>query len=438
MKFSPALIAVGLALLPHANAQTPPTATATTVEFWHTFGDARRSDWIAARAAEYSKAHPGTTVNAVFRGDANQTLQASILSARQGKAPALVQIDGVSSQLALDSGIFQPVRSIRPVDFRDYLKPILSYYTIDGKVNSIPFNSSSPVLYYNKTMFKQAGLDAGHPPTTFGEIMKVCAKFMATKPQAKCVALTPYSWLFEQWMSEQGAALLNNGNGRQARASASNINSPEGRRIFQFYKDLQDKGYLTNSGKVADTPGTNAAFGLGKALMTINSTAGLGNLQEAAKSTGFDMGVGVMPIPDGVKRSGVVIGGAALWVSKGITEQQAKTALDFALYLTNTKNMADWHKLTGYYPVRQSSVNLLRSQGWFKGSPLQVVAFNQLLSTKPNAANSGHLSGATLQMRALIEQGLQRVTNGQTVALVAADVQKQVDKELAEYNANFK
>ena len=426
------LIALSFAFIFVASAQN------INVEFWHTFGDAKRGDWIQARADEYNKAHPGMKVVPVYKGISDETLQATVLAARQGQAPALVQVDGTSSQLALDSGIFQPVSGIKEVDFADYIKPVVSYYTIGGKVNSLPFNSSSPVLYFNKDLMTKAGLNPKSPPTTFNAILKACATFDAAKLGMKCVALTPYSWLFEQWMSEQNAQLLNNGNGRQSRATASNVDTEAGRKIFGFYKDLNDKGYLTNTGKLADTVGTNAIFGNQKALMTINSTAGLGNLLDAAKQNGFQMGVGILPIPDGNKRNGVVIGGASLWVAKSAPKPEAETALDFALFMTNTENMASWHKLTGYYPVRTSSVNLLRKQGWFSSNPLQIVAFNQLLSTKPNIANAGALTGANIQMRTIIEQNIQKVLSGQDVDEVAKTANEQINAALLEYNKNFK
>jgi len=252
------------------------------------------------------------------------------------------------------------------------------------------------------------------------------------------MALTPYSWLFEQWLSEQNVALLNNGNGRQGRPTDNNINSAAGRKVYQFYKDLQDRGELTNTGKLADTVGTNAIFIGQKSLFTINSTAGLGNILDGAKQNGFALGVGVLPIPDGVKRNGVTIGGASLWVAKGVSKPEAEAALDFALYLTNTANMASWHKLTGYYPVRTSSVSLLRKQGWFSSSPLQIVAFNQLINTVPNNANAGPLSGATIQTRTIIEQGIQKVLSGQTVESALSGASDQVNAALSEYNKNFK
>jgi sn-glycerol 3-phosphate transport system substrate-binding protein len=100
--------------------------------------------------------------------------------------------------------------------------------------------------------------------------------------------------------------------------------------------------------------------------------------------------------------------------------------------------MANWHKLTGYYPVRTSSVNLLRKQGWFSSSPLQVVAFYQLLKTVPNPANAGALNGAMIETRAAIEQGIQKVLGGQSVASVASTAQEQANAAITEYNKNFK
>lgn len=413
-------------------------AAQTTVDFWHSFGDAKRGGWIQARADEYNKTHPGVKIMPSYKGSYNDSLQATILAARQGKAPALVQIFEVGSQLALDSGMFQPVGSVSNVDFSDYLRPVINYYTIGGKVNSLPFNSSSPVLYFNADLMQKAGLNPKTPPTTFGGMLRACEKIKAANLNVTCAALPVYGWLFEQWMAEQGATLVNGGNGRQSRATASNLDSATARKIFQFYKDMQTGGFETYTGKLADTDGTNAIFSGQKAVFTINSTADLGNQQDAAKKAGFKLGVGALPIPDGAKRGGVVIGGASLWITKGVSPAQAKAALDFALYMTNTRNMADWHKLTGYYPVRQSSVDLLRKQGWFSQTPLQLVAFNQLLNTVPSPATAGGLNGAAIQTRTIIEEGLQKVMGSQSVAAAQSETKTRVDAALSDYGANFK
>ncbi|TDE86175.1 ABC transporter substrate-binding protein [Deinococcus sp. S9] len=415
------------------------TATAqTTVEFWHSFGDAKRAGWIQARADEFNKAHPGLKVVPSYKGSYNDSLQATILAARQGKPPALVQIFEVGSQLALDSGAFQPVSSVKNVDFSDYIKPVINYYTIGGKVNSLPFNSSSPVLYYNQDLMKKAGLDPKRPPTTFGGLLKACQKIQAAGLDAKCFGMSLNGWFVEQWMAEQGATLLNNNNGRQGRATSTNLESAAARNIFAFFKALRDNGYYTYSGKLEDWDGSDAIFTNQKTVFHITSTADIGNIRDAAKKAGFTLGVGVLPIPDGTKRNGVVIGGASLWIPKGISQEQAEGALDFALYMTNTKNMADWHKLTGYYPVRQSSINLLRQQGWFTQTPLQLVAFNQLTQTVPSPATAGSLNGAAIQTRKIIEEGLQKVLNGTPVDAALRETKARADAALSDYNANFK
>lgn len=413
-------------------------AAQTTVEFWHSFGDAKRSGWIQARADEYNKTHPGVKVVPSYKGSYNDSLQATILAGRQNKAPALVQIFEVGSQLALDSGMFQPISGVKNVDFSDYIKPVINYYTINGKVNSLPFNSSSPVLYYNKTLMQKAGLDPKTPPTTFAGIQKACAKIEAAKLGATCFGMSLNGWFVEQWMAQQGATLLNNGNGRQGRATATNLDSAAAKKIFDFFKTMNDRKWYTYSGKLEDWDGSDAIFTNQKAVFHITSTADIGNNRDAAKKNGFDMGVGVLPIPDGVKRNGVVIGGASLWIPKNISKAQAEAALDFALFMTNTQNMADWHKLTGYYPVRQSSIALLRKQGWFTQSPLQLVAFNQLTKTVPSPATAGGLNGAAIQTRKIVEEGIQKVLNGTPVADAMKDTKARADAALAEYNANFK
>ncbi|WP_420596381.1 ABC transporter substrate-binding protein [Deinococcus sp.] len=413
-------------------------AAQTTVEFWHSFGDAKRADWIQGLATEYNKTHPDTVVKPVYKGSYNDSLQATILAARQNKPPAMVQIFEVGSQLALDSGMFQPVSGIKNVDFSDYLKPVINYYTIGGKVNSLPFNSSSPVLYYNKALMKKAGLDASKPPTTFGALLDACKKIEAAKLDTTCFGMSLNGWFVEQWMAEQGATLLNNGNGRDGRATASNLDSAAAKNIFGFFKTLQDNKYFTYTGKLEDWDGSDAIFTNQKTVFHITSTADIGNINDAAKKSGFEMGVGVLPIPTGTTRGGVVIGGASLWIPKNISKAQAEGALDFALFMTNTKNMADWHKLTGYYPVRQSSITALRNQGWFTQTPLQLVAFNQLTTTKPSPATAGGLNGTAIETRKIIEEGLQKVLGGANADTALSETKTRVDAALGEYNANFK
>jgi sn-glycerol 3-phosphate transport system substrate-binding protein len=426
-----ALALLGAAALQAAQAQT-------TIEFWHTFGDPKRGGWIQDRADEFNKANPQYRVVPSYKGNDNDLISATILSARQGTPPAISQIFEGGSQLALDSGVFQPVSGIKNVDFSDYIRPVINFYTIGGKVNSLPFNSSSPVLYYNKDLMKKAGLNPRQPPTTFGGLLDACKKIEAARIGATCFGMSLNGWFVENWMAEQGVTFLNNNNGRSGRATETNLDTQAARNIFQFFKTLQDNRYYSYTGKIEDFDGSDAIFTNQKVVFHITSTSKIGNNSDAARKAGFELGVGVLPIPNGTKRNGVVLGGASLWIARNISKQKAEGALDFALYMTNTQNMASWHKLTGYYPVRESSIKLLRGQGWFTQAPLQLVAFNQQTNTVPSPATAGALTGAGPQTRRIVEEALQKVLNGTSVEAALREAKTRADAALADYNANFK
>ncbi|CAM4450589.1 extracellular solute-binding protein [Deinococcus marmoris] len=236
----------------------------------------------------------------------------------------------------------------------------------------------------------------------------------------------------------EGQTFLNNDNGRKGRATETNLDSKAAKNIFNFFKTLQDNKYYSYTGKIEDFDGSDAIFTNQKVVYHITSTSKIGNNSDGAKRAGFELGVGVLPIPNGTKRNGVVLGGASLWIAKAIPKAKAEGALDFALYMTNTKNMASWHKLTGYYPVRESSIKLLRGEGWFTKAPLQLVAFNQQTNTIASPATAGALTGAGPQTRKIVEEAWQKVLNGTPVDAALKEAKTRADAALAEYNANFK
>lgn len=416
-------------------------AAQTNIEFWYAFSDEARSGWIQDRIAEFNEQLGSDSpyqVTGERKGSYRETLDAAVLAARQGNPPHLVQLFEVGSQLALDTGIFTPVGEVGGgIDLGDYIEPVINYYTIGGSVNSIPFNSSSPILYINKDLLEQAGLDRDFVPETYGDVLQACEQISASGIEAKCIGFNLHSWFFEQWMAEQGAPLVNNDNGRSDRATEVLLTSDAAKTIVNWIKELNDNGYYTYTGTLEDWDGSDAIFTNQQAVFHITSTADLGNITTAADEAGFELGAGKLPIPDGTERNGVVIGGASVWLVGGHPQEELEVAKDFALYMTNPENMVSWHKLTGYYPVRSSSVEDLESEGWFTENPNYTVAFDQLLETEPNTATAGALMGTFLETRTIIEEAIQRVLNGADVDTTLADAKRLADAALADYNSNF-
>ena len=403
---------------------------------WHAFSDAPRSNWIQDRADEFNATQSEYKVVVEAKGSYRDTLQAAVLADKQGAAPHIVQVFEVGSQLAADTGIFTPIGEIGSFDTSDYIQPVLNYYTLNGKVNSIPFNSSSPILYINKDKLVQAGYDSDYVPETFSDVIELLKTAKAKGVDGAKFSFCLHGWYFEQWMSEEGAEMVNNGNGRDGRATETMLNSPAAMKIGEFVSELAENDMYTYTGKFEDWNGNDAIFTEGKAIIHMTSTADLGNIAAACEGK-FDMGVGFIPIPDGVERNGTVIGGASVWIAKNHPSDELEAARDFVLFMTNTENMVSWHKLTGYYPVRNSSVDALKDEGWFETDAKQLVAFNQLLSTKINKASAGAVSGTNADNRTIIEEALQKILNGADVKASLDEAKKIADAKLAEYNANF-
>jgi len=418
-------------------AATDPISTGPVeIQFWHAFSDAPRSGWIEDRAAEWSKLNPDFKVVTARKGSYRETLQAATLAARQGDAPHLVQLFEVGSQLAVDSGIFKPVGEVGGIPADDYIEPVLNYYTIDGDIYSIPFNSSSPILYYNKDKMVEAGLDPENPPETYGEVIDMLKQAKGAGVEGAKIGFNLHSWFFEQWISQQGATLVNNDNGRGGLATEVNLTSEAAYNIVNWINELNQNDMYTYTGRLEDWGGSDAIFQEGQAMFHITSTADLGNIGSAVEGS-FELGTGLMPIADGVKRNGVVIGGASVWLVDGHPTRELEAARDFVLFMTNTENMVSWHKLTGYYPVRNSSVDALEKEGWFEDNPNAYTAFDQLLNTVPNSASAGALMGSFLDTRTIIEEAIQKILQGTDVqdAMEAAKIL--ADDKLREYNANL-
>ena len=409
---------------------------AVELQFWYAFSDAPRSGWIQDRIAEWNAMNPDFIVVGERKGSYRETLQAAVLAARQGEPPHLVQLFEVGSQLAVDSGIFKPVGEVGGIPVEDYIEPVLNYYTIDEEVYSIPFNSSSPILYTNRDKMRAAGLDPDNPPETFGEVLGMLEQAREAGVEGARIGFNLHSWFFEQWMAQQGAALVNNDNGRADRADEVNLTSDAAYRIVEWIDELNRRGLYTYTGRLEDWSGSDAIFQEGEAMFHITSTADLGNIGSAVEGV-FEMGTGLLPIPDGVERNGVVIGGASVWLLDGHTTPELEAARDFVLYMTNTENMVSWHKLTGYYPVRNSSVDALRAEGWFEEFPEATIAFTQLLETTPNQATAGALMGSFLDTRTIVGEAIQRVLQGADVEEAMEEAKVLADDRLREYNANL-
>jgi sn-glycerol 3-phosphate transport system substrate-binding protein len=404
------------------------------IKFWHAMSG-KRIDLLKGLAEDFNKTHPGITVESQFIGSYNETLNKTIAAVKAGNPPHIFHLYEIGTR-----GMIMPIGDIaKPgeVDWGDYVDAVMSYYTIDGKLYSMPFNSSTPILFYNKTLFKKAGLDPNTPPDTWNQVREMGKKIMDGGAAEAGITWNLHSWYFEQWHAVQNALLADKENGRKGRAGKVIFDGEAGVNIVKWWTDLEKDKIFLNTGR--GWSNHRKAFISGQTAMMISSTSDVTQMTNAFNQKGWDLGTGFLPRPDAVPRQGVIIGGGTLWLTKDHPQEELKAAWEFLKWISMPKQQVTWHKGTGYFPIRKAAMKLLEEEGWFTKFPNYKVAFDQLLQTKTSYATSGALIGVFPQLRDAVQSGIEKVYEGKATPEAALkEAAQKTNKELENYNTLFK
>ena len=320
------------------------------VEMWIAFTDSRL-DWTKQKAADFHALFPDLPeIDVVGIPNYETLFTNAATAAEQNALPAIFQYFEVASQNGLDSGYFKSIADAVgdrtdlhgvPVSLDDFIGPVAAYYTINGKFNSMPWNTSSAIMFSNVNLLKAAGIDT--PPTTWAEVEADCALIMAGASAPKyCFSWPNHGWFFEQWVAQQNGLFANNDNGRSDRATELVFNNDAGVATLTWLKDMHDKGYLYYSGaQGGDSWDTvSQAFGSQEIAMAIESSSDTTQYINIGTQNGTDVVVSRQPYnqdaPGGW--TGNLIGGASLWLTKDLPADIEDAALTWLFWLTNTEN----------------------------------------------------------------------------------------------------
>ena len=418
-------------------------AEEVTIDFWHAMGG-HNLEVVNTLVEEFNSSQDQVEVKAQYTGSYNDTLTKTQSAVQTGTAPHIIQIYEIGTQMMLDSGIIMPIEDLgkevagdNSFDWDKFLVPVSNYYTIDGKLNSMPFNSSTPILYYDRDAFEEAGLDPNRPPQTFAEL-KEYARKLTIKNDDGTVERYGFTqgivgWFVEQMVANQDATLVNNDNGRSARATASNLNEEAAVRFVKLWKEMVDEGIMLNPGRGWD--GANQAFSSGRAAMLIESTSSVAGFTENAEAAGFELGTGFLPRPAAANRGGVIIGGASLWTIADHPEEELKATWEFLKWLSEEEQQVYWFENTGYFPVTKAAVEREMNNKFFAENPNYLTAFLQLLLSKKAVSTQGALIGTFPEVRQIVEESVEKTLEGNMTPQAAMDeAAERVNKSLKEYN----
>ncbi len=429
-----------------AQSQAPPASPDVKTEvdtkggapvnivFWHAMGG-RNGEAIDKLIKEFNESQNKIVIEAQYQGNYDEAIT-KLKATSAGARPDIMQLYDIGTRWMIDSKyalVMQDYINKDKYDISDYEANILAYYTLGGTLYSMPFNCSSPVIIYNKEALEAAGLDPTKAFATL-EALKETAKALQEKGGMTVGgSLTNYSWVFEQLVSMQGKDFLDNGNGRNDRATKVIINENEaGLNILKPWKEISQLPYFQTWGK--GTPESKKQFATGTVGYIFDSCSIYVDTQAAAQGK-FSIGFAPLPKPVADLEGGTSVGGGSLWILDNQDDNKAAAAWEFIKFATQPKQQAEWAIGTGYLPIRKSAVELDFYQDYMKNvNPGIKVAIDSLSNSKPNYA--GSIMGVFPQARVIIENELETMINDKSVTPEATldKIVKQINEEITLYN----
>jgi len=396
------------------------------VDFWH--GLTQPLGGILEQiVADFNASQAKYQVNATFKGSYPETMVAAIAAFRAGNAPHIVQMFEVGTATMMAArGAIKPVYQLMqetgtPFDPQAYVPAIRGYYsTSDGRMMSMPFNSSTAITWYNWDAFKKAGLDPSRPPRTWKGMREAAKKIRDTNAAACGMTAGWPTWTqFEQFSAIHDVPLATRANGMDGLNTELRINSPLHVRHVQTLLDMQKEGAFKYGGR---DNAAEALYPSGECAIVHTSSAFRARVMREAK---FQWGTTFLPfyedVPTAPKNS--IIGGASFWVMTGPkrTADEYKAVAEFFRYISQTDVQAKWHTDTGYLPITLAAYEKVKASGFYEKFPDLEIPYKQLTLTPPTENSRGLRLGNMPEIRNIIQEELEKAFQGQQSAQQAMD-----------------
>lgn len=427
-----------------APTPVPEKEGVTKMTFWHSMGGDIGGKAIPQMANDFNSSQEECYVVYTYQGTYDDSLNKLKAGLQSGDTPSVIQLFDIATRLMVDLDVATPVQTYidkEGYDVSDLEPNVLAYYTVEGQQYSMPFNSSTPMLYYNKDAFVAAGLDPENPPRTFEEFTEAARKLTIKDASGTVTqyggAFAVYGWFFEQLLAVSGGYYVDNENGRAGLATKATFNSPEGVAVLDWWKGMYDEGILANYGRT--TVDTRSAFIAGQTAMILESTAALRGLMDSSAGK-FEIGTAFLPRPNeaAFETAGTVIGGGSVWIIKDRPQEEQDCAWEFIKFLASPAQQAYWQTMSGYFPIRKAAYEHELSVNWRATYPQFQTAIDQLHAAPNNTITQGGLIGVFPTARQTIEGAIEEVLAGKGTSQEVLDkAAETVTLAIEEYNASM-
>jgi sn-glycerol 3-phosphate transport system substrate-binding protein len=379
-------------------------------------------------ATDFERENPGIKVHPIYSGTYQDSITKALTAVKSNDAPAMSVLLSTDMYTLIDEDAIVPWDPlIKTAEDRAWLRGFYPAFMENsqtgGKTWGIPFQRSTIVLYYNKEMFKEAGLDPNHPPETWKEMAEYAQKLTKRDASGKVTQWGvqipasgfPY-WLFQGLTTENGVQLMN------AAGTETYYDKPAVIEAVQYWVDLTSK-YKAHPEGIVEWGTTPKDFFERKVAMMWTTTGNLTNVRSNAK---FDFGVAMLPAN---KRRGSPTGGGNFYLFKQAKPEQQAAAFKFVKWITSPARAAQWGIDTGYVAVRPDAWETPEMKKYVAEFPPAAVARDQLqfavaeLSTHDNQ-----------RVTKALNDGLQAaLTGSKSPEQAMKDAQREADRLLKSY-----
>jgi len=401
----------------------PAFAEPIELQWWHAM-TAINLERVNKLAADFNALQTDYKVTPVYKGSYPETMTAAVAAFRAGSSPHIVQVFEVGTATMMAAkGAVKPVYQLmadagEPFDPQNYLPTVTGYYsTADGKMLSMPFNSSTAIVYWNKDAFQKAGLDPEKPPKTWPETFAIAKKLKAGG--ANCAVVPAWiTWTqIEQFDAWHNLPLATKANGLDGTDTELVFNTPTmAKHITTLAEAIKDKSF-DYGGRTNEAEGR---FVSGDCAMIQTSSGFYGNVKTNAK---FAFGMTELPYYPDIKGApqNSIIGGASLWVMSGKKPEEYKGIAKFFSYLSRTDVQREMHEVTGYLPITKAAYDASKASGFYEKNPGREIPILQLAGKSPTENSRGLRLGNLVQIRYVIAEDLEGVFAGKSEPKAALD-----------------
>jgi len=378
---------------------------------------------------EFEKSHPDIKIKSIYAGSYQDSVAKALTAYKGGSAPQLAVLLSTDMFTLIDEGAIVPFDPLIKTDedrkWHDgFYKAFMANSQTGGKTWGIPFQRSTIVMYYNKDLFKEAGLNPDAPPSTWDELVADAKKLTKADSAGQTTQWgleIPSGGSFAYWLFQAlttpNDAILMNQDGNEVY-----LDKPAVIEAVQFWHDLAYKHKVMPTGTI-DWGTTPKDFLVGKTAMMWTTTGNLTNVRKNAK---FDFGVAPMPK---AKHGGSPTGGGNFYLFESATPEQRQAAFEFVKWMTSPENAAAWSIATGYVAVSPAAWETDKMKAYVKEVPQATVARDQLEVSVAEFSTHDNQ-----RVTKLLNDNLQSVlTNAKTPEQAMKDAQSQADRILRPY-----